>query len=621
MLAQHSRAWGVGVAALLLLGLLVRCWNFGEVVRSDGLLFWDNDSVRRLERLRTLDRETDYPVLERKDGFPQGSTSHWTQPMDRVIRALDVPAAVFFPGARTYEAGTLVAGPVLATCSLWLLLLGARRLCGDLGALCVGGFYALSYSLVNVSWLGNGDHQNLQHLALVGFVYGSLIALDGRARTGLAAAAGAGLGLAVWVSTESMLLFWLWCAAVLALALFGLPGRSFWRAQRAWCLGWLGTLCLGLASEQAVWANAEFDRISWFQLYQAAVFSGFVGIAGRARAATAGRVLACAGLAIALGLMPLALFGGLRDAIGAEFAAFSAVQNWVQGEVSEFRHLFVGPDLRFTFWPALHRFSFLLPVFPLALVAFAFDAERSRRLRVAGIVLASGTLALACWEVKLAHLFAPLYPLVLVLGADAIRRRRPPGQTLVALACVVLGLAAATSLPAHSKSAVAVAEASRGLALELRERARTAPGHSVLAHWQLGAHLMYYGDLPVVASGYHRNLEGILDAHRMLLSTPEDASDLRARLLARRVRWVVTWYDPSFLYYAPKTLGRESLVDPETLRLRPEAERSLFRRLDSGSVPGFELVSSGPRISALGELQPMYRVFEVRPERTDRMLR
>ena len=111
---------------------------------------------------------------------PVGSITHWTLPMDAVIRALDPVGRALAPQARRYEGGALLAGPVLAAASLLAVLVGTRLLLGAGAALLAGGFYAFSFSVVNVSWLGNGDHQNLQHLCLVVFAFAALLQIESR---------------------------------------------------------------------------------------------------------------------------------------------------------------------------------------------------------------------------------------------------------------------------------------------------------------------------------------------------------------------------------------------------------------------------------------------------------
>ena len=58
----------------------------------------------------------------------------------------------------------------------------------------------------------------------------------------------------------------------------------------------------------------------------------------------------------------------------------------------------------------------------------------------------------------------------------------------------------------------------------------------------------------MVASGYHRNLDGIRDAYRVLVARiPEDVPTLAAILRDRGVRWIVTCDDPTLFVRGSRT--------------------------------------------------------------------
>src|SRR5690606_17871659 len=128
--------------------------------------------------LEALDAADTYPIVETHDGWPAGTMLHWTRPMDAVIRGLDPLVSWLLPSERGHEAGAVLAGPLLAAAAVVLFVFLATRLLGAWAALVAGALYALSYSFVNTSLLGNGDHQTLQQLAAVVAVLGLLRAYD-----------------------------------------------------------------------------------------------------------------------------------------------------------------------------------------------------------------------------------------------------------------------------------------------------------------------------------------------------------------------------------------------------------------------------------------------------------
>jgi hypothetical protein len=622
MTLQRGPGWILALLGLLLAAFVVRSQRPGDVVRGHGIVCFDNDTVRRLERMRALEHAADYPIVEVKDGFPSGSVSHWTRPMDWTIALLDPLAAPFLPQAKPNEAGAVVAGPALACLSLLVLCLGLRRLLGAGAALCAGAFYTLGYAVVDISWLGIGDHQNLQHLLLVAFAMSSLALLERKAGMLRAALGGASLGGAIWVSTESSLMLYLWCALIAAGALLRPPAAAFWRGQTAWALGLALAIAAGAAAEQRTLAALEIDKVSGLQLWQAATWLAFVALAAGLRAATRLRVLAAGAIALLAGALAAVLLGMVAP-VRSQIEAFAAVNRWLQSEVAEFGNLLVDGGV-FSLSPAARWFTVVVFALPLLVVGVARVALLDFRTRGTLIALALGTFALACWEMKLAHLFAIVYPPLVLLGARGLWQlaggSAPVPAWVASTFAAVLVLAAIASLPApygadpqrtyHTKMAL---QAAAEIAADSGSRA----DHSVLAPWDLGAHLMYYGGQPVVASGYHRNIAGILDGNRLFLAQPEEDAQVRELLRARRVRYVIAWWAQGFVLTASRTLGRTDLARQEgsDVLFSPLARRTLFWRLRYGSVDGFELIASGPQITLAGNAtpEPFYRIFRIAP--------
>jgi hypothetical protein len=137
----------------------------------------------------------------------------------------------------------------------------------------------------------------------------------------------------------------------------------------------------------------------------------------------------------------------------------------------------------------------------------------------------------------------------------------------------------------------------------------------------------------VVASGYHRNLEGIRDSYRVLLSGPKDGLRLVRLLEERRVRWIVTDSSTEFLLTVPAAFPEFGPfaditsvryeghgVTDTALRWKPSAPTTLYwileqspKRLDTIELGDLVLrfrseIPAGA--SARGET-PAYRIYEV----------
>ncbi len=618
--------WGIALL-LALFSVGIRFRELPAVAGEKNFWFWDNDTVRRLSRLDLLSRSETYPVRNPWDGYPEGTVIHWTRPMDWAIQALDVPASLLFPQARKFEAGAALAGPLLSLLSLLFFLWALRRLLGEVPALAAGFFYAFSYSCVNVSWFGNGDHQNLQHLLLLASLLLGLLVLEKKLRPGWAFLSGALAGGSIWVSTESTLLFYL-----VALLLFLLEIRE--EKAREWgpgalSLPWAGGLFLLLLAGHLVEhphriAAFLWDQVSLFQLLQAGTLLLFAALQAL-RIPRRWRPFSSAGIALPAGVLVLYLLFG--RAMAAETARFRLVNPWLQNQVSEYRTLFTD-GISFSLLPALSRFSFLLPALPVLL----WSAWKSRKLSRKGafFLCAWGiyTFVLASWEIKLAHLFSMVFPLLLGAAAweaPALLAKKASHRRVFRSAGLLLVCAAAlTSLPTppHLRPKVAqTEELIAELCRDLRSLDEGGREGSVLAPWDLGAKLMYFGRVPVVSSGYHRNIAGILDGLKVYTARPgEEERRAREILKRRRVAYVVAYYDRAWLVTAPLVLGEPLVLavqTPHGILYTENARKTIFWRLRYGSkVQGFLPAKESDALVVIRPGTPpvpFYRVFRFVP--------
>jgi hypothetical protein len=603
------------VVAVLLGSFLVRMRGSEQLYRdAEVLAFSDLDSQRRLARLEALAQSETYPVVEVRDGFPQGSISHWTQPFDWFLQALNPFVSAFAGPAQGYEPAAVYAGPVLCVLCVAFFLWGAVRMLGRGPGLLAAVLYSLQYPVVLMFMVGNGDHQNLQHLCLLVFALLWLLRSADRVGGWAAPVSGLGLGLGLWISTESMLLLLSWIAVTGVLAVLRQQDERHLRDEQQRCVALLVTLALGMFCEQTDALALQWDLISWFQVYPVAVFCLFVFAMRRWTAWIAATV--------ALGLGLCGLFGipGFESALSAQLEDFAVANVWLQEAVSEFRPSFAEGS-EFSLMAGIRRFTWLLLALPVFLVAVAFARALPLRSRVVLIAATVATFAMAVHEVKLSHLFAVWYPLAVMVGGMVIRDRwiQPSRVPLgLAFSAVMLGLLLgltwyrAPSGDLHPQIKISD-DAVRDLCRWLKKRDGKPEG-SVMAPWELGAQIMYRAEWPVVASGYHRNIAGIHDAYRYFLSQPNDAAVIKQILDTRKVRYVVAWFDRSFVSYGQVVLGGERVYRDGKGKFTDLFSKSLFYSLRySEAVPGYRLAYESPvKIQLAGSgPQPIFRVFEV----------
>ena len=552
-----------------------------------------------------------------------GTVSHWTRPFDWFLCGLNPLAAHFVPGAAGVEAAAVFAGPVLGVLAVLLFLWGAVRLLGRTAGLVAATFYSLQYPLLVMGAVGNGDHQNLQHLFLLAFGWLWLLDRAGRLRPAATPLAGVALGLGIWVSTESMVVLFTYVGVTALLLLIAprdaLPRRAATELRR--CLPLLVVLGFGVWVEQGSFFSVQWDSPSWFQLYPVAVFTVFI-VFVRVIPNRPGRAALAAAAGLGLGLLGLWLIPGLGAAVSRELTAFEDVNVWLQTCVSEFRSSF-RDGTGYSLAAGLRRFTVFFVGLPVFLVAAGVTRDLPAPARLTLVVMTIVGFGIAAWEVKLSHVFAIWLPVAVVVGWRVIcERLLPKAGSTATLAALTVGVIAVGwhGMPVMqgAKSKIETGnEAVRELCKFLRG---TGGGEaaSVLAPWSMGGPLMYLAKWPVVASGYHRNIDGIRDAYRVYCSQPEEDAEAKAILARRHVRFIVIYYSRVFLQDAQTVLGTDKVFLETTdtgSRFTELATRSLYWRLrHGGQVPGLRLRYSSEfqlRLTRDGPMQPMFQVFEV----------
>lgn len=541
--------WVLAVVLLVCVGgaVEVRTRNPAFLRDEAGVFFFSNDTVRRLARLEHLERASEYPAVDPRDGAPEGTVLHWTRPMDWAIQLVERWAPAVHPAARGNESGAAWAGPVLAGLGVLLFGLLVARVFGAWAAVATTPLYAATGFWVHATRLGIGDHQSLQHLGLLGGYLGLAGILVGRGGGSLALFAGFSLGGALWVSTESMAAVGV---AFLAAWVFLLAAPAEERRARLPALAVLAIACLAtvLVGER-VEAGFGAPRFEWDRPSALQVLGCALPAVSLLWILRSGGELPSRGRVLLLGLVPLlilaALFTALppwREALAGQLESLRAADRWARAEVVEYLAAWREPNSTRVRWAGLASLCgpwvFLAPLLALGLV---LDRRRSRAASLGLAFLALALLGLGASQVKLLHWFAILHPLLLWLGAAGFASRLRLANAVAWGAALwvflafgfAFGLRQRLDLDANLLGAQAE---KRGM-LELLAEQRGSPGATVLASWDLGAHVIYYAGKPAVATGYHRNLAGIEAAARFF--TTADAGEARAILEAHRVGWVL----------------------------------------------------------------------------------
>jgi hypothetical protein len=492
--------------------------------------------------------------------------------MDAVLIGLDRIVGPW-SGAPRFVAAACWSGPVLGVLTVLVFYALASRWLGRPRAFVAALLCSINYGSVAAGVFGNGDHSALQQLVGVAALVAFLGVLTRRESHAGAIGAGAALGFALWVSAESAVLLYSMALAAAGsmLVVAGEQRRALARLHLEWSVAAFVVAAIGALVEHAGSFGFDWDVVSGFQLYQLAVFAVFAAAAMTLSERERPAAVSIGGaslLACAAGVLPFLVIGSWRGALEHQILLAQTRDRWVHAQVSESAGLFMVEGF-FVPARAWEMLTWLVLALPLCAFAVARDSSHRRELRVALLVVTTVLFAFACYSLKLVDLFAVPFALVLVIGGEPLLDRAARYLSLprtamltgasVAAACLFL-------LPPHPDLGIptwrllfdphgrveALRSRSQGnldaLLAALRSLpAEAGPRRAILADWPLGADILYATEHPVVASGYHRNFDGVRDAYRLFLARdPEDNEMLATILRERGVRWIIAKRDPHF---------------------------------------------------------------------------
>lgn len=524
----------------------------------DGFLV-DTDSYMRLVRVRQL-AETggwfDGGMIERSNA-PFGSSLHWTRPVDLLILLGAWVATPFLGFEQALHVAGVALSPVLLVLVCFATAWAAKPLAGpDVR------YYAMiavlaQVALVGYALPGRADHHILILLAFVS-MYGSVLRVVLAPEIRSAAwAAGAWAAFGLWISTEFLVPVFLLLSVIGAM--WVVEGRK--EVARRGVDVAVGLLAISVVAvllehSPASWLATEFDRISVVHVLVAAVAVGFwLGAAFLSPDTPVRRtVYAVLGTAAAVAIV------------------YGAYPRFFGGPMVD-----VDPELQRTWLPLLTEYQpYLVPrgiadlgriiaylghaLIACIVVGYVLVKRRWSRSSWAWILLGAGLAVFITLGVRWVR-FAPYAELLGVIGtmvllAAALRRIEGAGEGLsqsirrvlvtsgllagpILVGAVVMAAGGEVGETVQEAGATQVDQCSIGALLAglndpdgLGDRPRT-----VLAHVDLGPILLYRTPHSVLATPYHRNAAGILDARRIMTSAPID--EARGLLAERGVEVIV----------------------------------------------------------------------------------
>ncbi|MDJ0935428.1 MAG: hypothetical protein QNI93_08525 [Kiloniellales bacterium] len=579
------------------------------------------DSYMRMVRVgELLQGEGWYDSTIARSNAPYGETLHWSRPFDLLLILLALPAALFvgLSGGLTWAA--VAVSPLLQLACAAALAWAVAPLLGRGLAALAALIFLLQPALLYAFLPGRPDHHGFLLLIFALSLGWTLRAAIDPGSRRAALAAGALGGLALWASLELAIAL---AVGTLALALSWIVegGEQRRRQNLAYATGLAVVLAVALIVERppAEVLRAVYDKVSIVHLSLALLMAGFWTIAALpnrrglldrpAPRLVAGLAGAAAALACLHLLFPRVLGGPMVD-------VHPEIRDIWLDRVTEMQPVF--PDSA----RGLEQFltSFGSGLLGLAFLAWilARDRDRVRRRAWAAIALAIAvTLPLGILHLRMAGFAA----LVLVIPLTELAGRllhwsggiasllpRALLRGLVLAGTVAGGLAAAQAVvPSAERAAGEPETGARGAAVPAKGKVCALPALAahltatqgatdlaLLALLDHGPELLYRTPYSVVATPYHRNGPGIIDAHAAM--TAGDPEAARQILEARGIDLVLLCPQPvEEMFFAP----------------RPGAAgqgQTLYTRLLTGRPPAWLRPVALPP-----ELAARFKLFAVQP--------
>lgn len=555
------------------------------LVRAPGILEWlpvDTDGFMRLVRVERLVETGNWlDGSNPRSNWPYGEVSHWTRPMDLLILALAAPGRLLAESRGAIAVAGILVSPLLHLAAALFLFRAARTLVPGPARALVLPLFLLQATVLSYGSLGRADHHMLillLHVVLLGAGIRMLLEPGLRGppvAAGLAAAAG------IWVSPEVLLpLGLLWATQGLV---WLLDGGGHPRAGVRLGLALAGGLAVALLVERphdAVQA-LEYDRISRVHMEMALVAAAFWGVVdwrfsrggGSARRRAGWLLLGGPAAVVAFVLARPRFIRGPWVDVDPEVVAY-----WLRN-VQELRPLFRGP-----WWQVGPEVVLLLGH---AIPALLFVLHRSFRGTAEErpgwlllLVSLAAYLPLGVVQVRFTALSGPIQALAMAGLLGVLLRRQEgmarnwkrrfarvgtmagvaAGPLLAAVGVAILSHLLVTDDAASSRGACSAGAVTRTLAQRMPEPS------TVVAFMDLGPRILYETPHRVLATPYHRNRDGLLDARR-IFRLPEGPELLA--LLARR--------EVDFLLICP----------PDDRRYYDPPEGSLYDRIERSDLPSW----------------------------------
>lgn len=498
--------------------------------------FADSDCYMHLVRVQKL-WETGrwYDPISERSNAPYGEELHWTRPFEVLLLAGAMPATLVRDFHSALFAWGVIISPVLFVATLLLLPWATRPLLRHDGALMTSLFLVAQLPVFMAFQPGRPDHHSLLALLFVLSLGCVLRLIQDPYRATACYGAAAVSALSIWTSIESLLMTSTIFAALGLL--WVVRGGDFLKKAFHYSLGLFLFTCVALVIERPLHnlAAREFDRLSVIHCTALGCLAflwvvAFL-LAGRTRLFTrsTGRLFGlCLGSALLILLMVSVFPGSYRGPLADVNAEVSRV--YVRN-VAEMQPL-LSEDYRLIL--AVPLIGGVILCIPLLLWRSLYGPNRAGWMYVSMSLIAFllVTFPQRRWMGYVAVLLVlPCVEIITTVWARMDRQPLSMKRSLKKVAVFVAfayflsfsgalaDLALNKNSPAKDRDDVPIRPICEYLSQVQEWRSRS---FRVLTHLFWGGEILYRTHHEVIATPYHRNAQGILDAYTVLTADTDE---------------------------------------------------------------------------------------------------
>ena len=556
-------------------GVALEYPRFEATISKSRVFFVDPDDYTRTYRAKQiLAGETHRVRNMPRINHPDGVELHWTAVMDYLIAGAGVLGTFVSRHPDSVGLGAAWAPVGLGVLYLVCMMSWIRRGAGWGPALLAGSLVICSPPFHRTFQLGHADHHALLELLFV-VAIGAWMTRGGAPTRRAAIVSGSAIGMAIWTSSQALPI---WAALAVGIH-YGCRrcDPRFWSeyqsARMRWCVSAAVVVGIGFAFEN--WPDLSLvavDKVSAFHVALAII--ALLAPGGRnpsdkgdakTDAATPEQIRTSAEeqKRTTRTILFLAAVAVLAVWLAVKFEDVVApltrpeVARWHE-YVAELQPLFTRTETQWSLKPFHDRLGFL-PYALVLLVPLFLSSKRTPpalkcTLGLLAILITALTLGQMRWmdHYNLAAIPVAAIGLWEGFGRLFAKSPKPKPALCFALTGIVLG---ALSLPAsrivlarkteHVLAAQGLLERTDFVGQNIsRQESAFGPSNpkrrAILCEEGEGPMLLYYTGLPVVASPYHRAIDGIVEAAQFYAET--DPAVARAQLDRLGVRYVVMPY-------------------------------------------------------------------------------